>query len=447
MSFNTAELDNDNVGRMLVKFSIPAIMSLVIQALYNLVDTIYIGHGVGSIGIAALTIYFPIQLIMVSISDLISLGGATLLSISFGKKKLKYANKIVGNVVLTIVFSGIILTVVCLIYIEPILKVFGSTELMYPYVKDYAVVAFSGITFTLLLQGLYNLLRAEGKSKIIMHTTIASVSLNVVLNPIFLFVFDMGMAGVSIATVLSQIVVLIVILFYYLSNRTVVKFRLRYFAPDFSIIYKSCMFGTSSMFRSGGGAMLNVLINKIAGYYGGVEGIASFGIAYRLILFMFMPILGFIQGGQPLLGFNYGAGKTYRIRKILKDSFLITITISCIMYVFVLLFSKTIMPIFSNDITVIEDAARYLRLLTMALPLIAYQAIISGYLQSVGRVFASNVVTIVRQFIFLTPLMTILSYFYDMNGLASSYMLSNIISFIILHVWMRKEVRENLAAG
>ena len=446
MSFNTVELDSEHVSRMLIKFSVPAILALMIQSLYNLIDTIYVGHGVGSVGIAALTIFFPLQILVVSIANLISIGGGALLSISLGKRNLKYANKIAGNVLLTIICSGVILTVVCLIYIKPILTVFGSTEAMYPYVRDYAVVAFSGITFTLLLQGLYNLLRAEGKLKLIMKTTIASVLLNVVLNPLFLFTFDMGMAGVSIATVISQIVVLIVISVYYLRDKAIIKIRLRYFVPDFKIIYKSCLLGTSSMLRMGGSAALNVLINKIAGHYGGIDGIASFGLAYRLIIFMFMPILGFIQGAQPLFGFNYGAGKIYRMKKILNCSFVITISISCIMFVLVLLFSEMIMPIFTNNLNIILDTPKYLKWLTLALPLIAYQAIISGYLQAVGRVLASNVVTVIRQFIFFPPAIIVLSYFYQMKGLSASYIVSNLITFIILYIWMRKEIRENLSS-
>jgi putative MATE family efflux protein len=292
----------------------------------------------------------------------------------------------------------------------------------------------------------FNLLRAEGKLKLIMKTTIASVSLNVVLNPLFLFTFDMGMAGVSIATVISQVIVLVVILVYYLRDKAIIKLRVRYFAPDLKIIYTSCLLGTSSMFRMCGSAILNVLINKIAGNYGGVDGIASFGLAYRLIIFMFMPIMGFIQGGQPLFGFNYGAGKVYRMRKILNCSFVITISISCMMIVLVLLFSERIIPIFSNNINIILDTPKYLKWLTLALPFIAYQAIISGYLQSVGRVLASNVVTIVRQFLFFTPIMILLSYLFEMKGLSSSYLISNIISFIILYIWMRKEIRENLCA-
>ena len=442
---NTIELDSEHVSKVLIKFSIPAILALMIQSLYNLIDTIYVGHGVGSAGMAALTIYFPLQIIMVSVANLVSVGGGALLSIYLGKRNYEYANKIAGNVILITLLIGIFLTVFCLIFIKPILTVFGSTDHLYPYLKDYAFVAFSCVTFSLLLQTLYNLLRAEGKLKLIMKTTIISVSLNIVLNPLFLFTFNMGMAGVSIATVISQVLVLIVIILYYLRENTIIKIRFRYFRPDFFIIYKSCMLGTSSLLRMSSASILNIFINKIAGNYGGIDGIASFGLAYRLIIFLFMPILGFIQGGQPLFGFNYGAGKIHRVRRILNCSMIITISISCFFIVLVFLFSEKIMPIFTDNINIIIDTPKYLKWLTLALPFIAYQAICSGYFQALGRVLASNVVTFIRQFLFFLPAMLILSRIYQMNGLASSYLISNVLSFIILYIWMRKEIEKNLS--
>ena len=445
MKHNTVELDSNHVNRLLIKFSIPAILALMIQSLYNLVDTIYVGHGVGSLGIAALTLFFPVQMIIVSIANLIAIGGGALVSIALGKNDNEKANKISGNVILSVIVVGIVLSIICLLFIEPILGFFGTTEETYAYVKDYAEIVFIGMPISLLLQGLYALLRSEGRLKLIMRTTIASVTLNVFLNPLFLFVFDMGMKGVSIATLLSQFIVLTVIILYYVKDKTTIKIHYKYFIPDFKIIYKSCLLGTSSLLRMSGSSIINVMINHLAGKYGGAEGIASFGLAYRLIIFMFMPIMGLMQGSQPIIGFNYGAGKQHRIKKVLNSSIFLSIIISLVMLLMVILFGKQIIYIFSDNPQILEDTPKYLMGLTIALPLMAYQAIISGYLQAVGRVLASNVVTILRMFIFFTPIMLILSFLYDMEGLTASYFVSNVFSFLIILIWMRKEVRENLS--
>ena len=445
MSLDKSELDSDNITKVLIKFSIPAIFALLIQSLYNLVDTIYVGHGVGSIGITALTIFYPMQILLVGIANLVAIGGGALISISLGKNKNEYANKIACNVILSLLLVGLILTVISFIYIKPILFFIGCTEISYPYVRDYAEVVFAGLTVSLLLQGIYALLRAEGKLKLIMITTIASVSLNTVLNPLFLFTFKMGMFGVSVATLLSQIIILIAIFFYYYKDKAIIKIRYIYFKPDIRIIYNSFLLGTSSMIRMSGASFLNILVNQIAGKYGGAEGIASFGLAYRLIVFMFMPILGFIQGGQPLLGYNYGAGNTHRIKKILKCSILLTVFISFIMLILVILFGQDIIYIFTSNKHIVAYTPRYLMGLSLALPLIAYQAVISGYLQAAGRVLAANITTIVRQFIFFVPAIVILPYFYEMYGLAASYLTSNIFSFTLIYLWMKKEKRVNLS--
>ena len=445
MSLEKSDLNSDNITKVLIKFSIPAIFALLIQSLYNLIDTIYVGHGVGSIGITALTIFYPMQILLVGIANLVAIGGGALISISLGKNKHEYANRIACNIILSLLVLGIIFTVMFLIYMKPILYFMGCTEISYPYVKDYGVIVFAGLSVSLLLQGSYALLRAEGKLKLIMITTIASVSLNTVLNPLFLFTFNMGMTGVSIATLLSQIIVLIVIFFYYYKDKAIIKIRYIYFKPDIRIIWNSCLLGTSSMIRMSGASFLNILVNQVAGRYGGAEGIASFGLAYRLIVFMFMPILGFIQGGQPLLGYNYGAGNKDRIKKILKCSISLTVSISFVMLILVILFGQDIIYIFTSNKHIVDYTPKYLMGLTLALPLIAYQAVISGYLQAAGRVLAANVTTIVRQFIFFVPAILILPYFYEMYGLAASYVTSNIFSFTLIYLWMRKEKRVNLS--
>ncbi len=445
MSPQIEELSGNNIKTLVLKFSIPAILSLLIQSFYNIIDTVYVGHGIGSLGIAAMTIVYPIQLLMLAIAILIAVGGGALISISLGKRDFEQANKIAGNVIITIFTIGLFLTVFSLIYIEPIIIFFGASPRMFPLVKNYMIVAFSCMNVTLLLQGIFPLLRAEGKLKIIMVTTIISVVLNIILAPIFLFQFEMGMWGVSVATQSSKLIALIIVIFYYITGKTVIQTKLKHFIPDFKLILKSVLLGMSSFLRAGGAALTNILINYIAGKYGGPEGIAAFGLAYRIIIFLFMPILGFIQGSQPIIGFNLGAGRKYNIKKTLNFTMTVSVCLSILFLLLVIIFVHDIVQLFGNNPMIISDTPKYLIWLTAALPLIAYQAIISGYLQAVGKILASNVVTVLRQFLFFIPLMLILSYFYKMNGLTASYFVSNFITFAILFIWIKKEKKDFLS--
>jgi len=434
-------LASNNIKRLVIKFSIPAILALLIQSFYNIIDTVYVGHAIGSLGIAAMTIVYPIQLLMLAIANLAAIGGGALISISLGKKDYNHANKIAGNVLISVVVAGIILTILSLIYIDPIITFFGASPRVFPFVKNYMSVAFSCTIITLLLQAIFPLLRAEGKLKIIMVTTILSVVLNIILAPIFLFQFKWGMWGVSIATQTSKLLILVIIIFYYLTGKTIIQTKLKHFIPDFKLITKSVLLGMSSFIRTGGSALTNILIIYIAGKYGGPEGIAAFGLAFRIIIFLFMPILGFIQASQPIIGFNLGANRKHNIKKTLNFTMTVSICLSLVFLFFVVVFINDIVILFGNNPMIIRDTPKYLIGLTIALPLIAFQAIISGYLQAVGKIVASNIVTVLRQFLFFIPLMLILSYYFKMNGLTASYFVSNLITFTILFIWMEREKR------
>ena len=425
----------------MLKFSIPAILALLIQTFYNIIDTVYIGHGIGELGIAAMTIVYPIQLMTLAVTSLLSIGGGALVSISLGKEDIENANKIAGNVIISIVVIGLISTILCLFYIDSIILFLGASSSVFPLVKSYLIVEFSCIIVTMLLQGLYPLLRAEGKLKVIMVTTIISVLLNIILAPIFLFQLELGMWGISIATQMSKFFVLVILVFYYLFGKAIIRVKFRHYLPDLMLITKSMLLGLSSFLRTGGAALINLLVIYIAEKYSGAGGVAAFGLAYRIIVFLFMPILGLIQGSQPIIGYNFGAKRKHNIRKTLNFTMTLSFCLTGLFFVLVAVFAKDIVLLFGDNPMIIKDTPKYLIWLMAAMPLIAFQAIVSGYLQAVGKILASNLVSILRQFVFLIPLMLILSYYFKMNGLTASYIISNLITFGILFVWMQRERR------
>jgi len=439
MTSKIEELNSNNIKGLVLKYSIPAIFALLIQSLYNIIDTIYVGHGIGGLGIAAMTIVYPIQLIMLAVTNLIAIGGGALISISLGKKEFENANKLAGNVIITLLVIGILMTVLCLMYLEPILIVFGAGPTIYPLAREYMVIAFAATIVTLLLQGFLPLLRAEGKLKIVMITTIISVILNIILAPIFLFYFNWGMWGVSTATQISKFVVLIIIILYYFKGKTTIELKLKHYIPDFKLIFKAALLGLSSFLRAGGASFTSLVINYLALKYAGPEGLAAFGLAYRISIFLFMPMFGLIQGSQPIIGYNFGANRKQNIKKTLDFTLHISLSMAILFLILIILFAKEITMIFGNNPTIIRDCPKYLIWLTIPLPIIAYQLIISGYLQAVGKILASNMIAILRQYVCFVPLMLLFSYMFQMNGLLYSYPISNAITFILLFIWMQRE--------
>ncbi|MCP4176880.1 MAG: MATE family efflux transporter [bacterium] len=439
-----SNIENENVKLLVVKFAVPAVFALLIQSIYNVIDTIYVGHSLGGYGISAMTVVFPMVLLMQSMSNLLSIGGGALISMELGAKRNRKADLIAGNVISGTIIMGIIVTILGFIYIKPILIFFGATPSIYEFTRQYMLIAFGGMVFSFLLLAFYSILRAVGKVKIVMYTTFVSVILNIVLAPLFLFVFKWGMYGVSLATLLAQVVVLVYVVIYFLKQKTVLRIIKTDFLIKYNIIRQSVLIGSSSFLRMSGAAFITVITNHLAFIYGGPLAIGAIGIAYRVLTVLFMPVIGFVQGNQPIIGYCFGAKNKKRIREVLRFTIIVNVIMMFVFIVICHFYVHQIVYIFGNNPFIIKNTPYFMNIILLGMPLLAYQAIISGYLQAVGRYIASNVVSMLRQYVFFLPCLYILPMFFKIDGLLYAFPLSTILPFFIILIWMRFDTKKFL---
>ena len=444
MKNSVEALEKEHVGKLLIKISLPAILGLVVQSLYNIIDTIYVGHAIGGIGIAGMTVVYPIQILIVGLSNLFSIGGAAMISMALGRGERLEARKIASSVMCFTIILSIILSVVCQIFTKNISYLFGANAQVAQYSVAYTSIMYPGIVVTMALMTYYAFLRSEGKQKVVMITSITSVALNIILAPIFLWGIKLGMHGVSLATLLSQIVSLIIVIRYYQSGKVVVRIVKKYFWIYPSIIYRSTMLGMSSFLQMIGNAIINILVNHFAMHYGGSYGLASYGLAYRVIVILFMPILGFMQGGQPIIGYAWGQENYGRVRSALNKMYQYGLILSIVFCILAILFAKQITMLFGTNPIMMKDTPYYLKALVFALPLMCFQAISSGYFQYTGNVWKSTITTIFRQYICYIPVIFIFSTLWGMQGFIYSYTVSNVISGVFIFILMRREYGKRL---
>ena len=352
---NNHILADDNIGKLLFRLSAPATLGMFVMALYNVVDTIFIGHSVGKLGIAGISIVFPFQMFVMAIGQTLGIGGASLISRSLGAGNIEKAEKTLGNVIFSVVIFGISLAIFGSFFIDKILLVFGATETILPYAREYMqIILFGTILFTFLMSS-NNIIRSEGKAKVAMGTMIISAVLNIILDPIFIFSFKMGVRGAAIATVIAQFISVIYIVFFFCSGKSVLKFKLINLKFNIPILKEVFAIGASAFARQSAQSFLIIVLNNSLGLYGGDISIAVFGVVSKLIRFIIMPIFGIAQGLQPIAGFNYGAKQYGKAWKALKLALFSGVTISTLGSLLVISIPGTLMKIFTNDTLLINE--------------------------------------------------------------------------------------------
>ena len=308
-------LDDDNIKKLLFKLSLPATVGMIVMALYNLVDTIFIGRSVGSLGIAGLAIVFPLQMFIMSIAQMLGIGSASIISRSLGAKNFDKAKLTFSNVYLVSIFFSILIVGAGLIFSSSILKSFGATENILPFAKDYFGIIIFGTFFFSFDMISNNIIRSEGHAKVAMFSMFTGAILNIILDPIFIFGFKMGIKGAALATVLSQMCMTIYILFFFRSGKSSLHIKDIYPRLKIKIIKEIMAVGSASFFRMVLGSLLVIIVNNSLKVYGGDIAIAAYGVISRLVRFIFMPLFGIAQGLQPVLGYNFGA-KRYKKAKL-----------------------------------------------------------------------------------------------------------------------------------
>ena len=432
----TLELGTKPVGSLLMQYAIPAIVAMVASSLYNMVDSIFIGQGVGPMAISGLAITFPFMNLSGAIGACIGVGASTYLSVKLGQKDYSMAQRILGNSVVLKIITGIIFGAICLLFLDPILRFFGASDNTLPYAHEYMVVILLGNVFTHLYFGMNALLRAASKPKQAMYATIFTVVLNTALDPIFIYTLDMGIRGAALATILSQTTALCWQIKQFSNPHELLHFKRGIYKLDWSIIKNILAIGVSPLAMNTCSCIIVIFINTALVKYGGDMAVGAYGIANRIGFLFFMIVMGINQGMQPIAGYNYGAMHFDRMLKVLKLSMISATAIMAFGWLVGELIPYPCARLFTTDAELIEQAVKGIRLNMIAFPLIGSQAVITNFFQSIGKAKISIFLSLSRQMIFLLPLLVALPPMLGVDGVWLALPASDTVAFIVTWIIM-----------
>jgi len=443
MTDRSYNLENEKITKLLMRLSLPATIAMIVNALYNITDTIFIGRGIGYLGIGGLTIAFPVQMVIMATAQMIGIGAASIISRSLGAKDIEKADHVAGNSFFAVGILGITICALGLIFINPLLKIFGATDILLPYAQEYLQVILIGSIYFPFAVSTNNLIRAEGNAKVAMISMLIGTILNIILDYIFIFPMAMGIRGAALATILSQLVSVIFILFYIYGGHSTLKVKLHHLKPDSKILREIVIIGFPSFARQGSGSIIAVIMNNSLAFYGGELAISIYGIVNRVIMFLFMPLFGVVQGMQPIAGFNYGAKRFDRVKEVVKLSIIVTTVFASIGTLIGELFPWFIIGLFDNDPDLIRNGSYALRLIISMIPIIGVQIIGAALFQSLGKAIPSLLLTLSRQVLFLIPLVLILPriFGFGLFGIWISIPIADFFAAIVTFFLLKKEMK------
>lgn len=427
---------------LIMKFSGPAIVGMLVNALYNTVDRIYIGNKIGHLGIAGITVSFPIMLIMMAFGMLIGFGSTSLMSIRLGEKKRDEARKITGNSIVILGIGAIVISILGTIFLTPLLKAFGASPDVLPYAQDYLSIIILGMIFQAMGFGMNNQIRALGSPKIAMATMIVGAIINVILDPIFIFVFEWGMRGAALATIMSMLASAIWVLAFVLGRRNDLRPHREDFKLNSKVIKGILSLGTPPFLMQLASSGLMIVLNHSLVFYGGDIALSAMGIAFSVNNLVMMPVFGLNQGVQPIIGYNYGARNYDRVRAAVKMGMIIATIFVTIGFLMSRLIPYQMVMLFNSDDTkLIEMTVRVVQTFMLVLPIVGVQIISSGFFQAIGKPKQATVITLSRQLLVLIPLILVLPRFFGLYGIFYSLPISDVISGIISGIWVTYQLR------
>jgi len=440
----STRLGKEKIGKLLVSLSVPATMGMTVNALYNLVDTIFVGRGVGATAIGALTVSFPIQMIIMAFAIMIGMGSASAISRSLGANNVERADNITGNSFFSIVVFSSIIAILGITFTEPLLRFVGATDTILPYARDYITIIFYGSVFRSFAMSTNNLIRAEGNAKVAMISMIIGAGSNIILDPIFIFIFKMGVKGAALATIIAQFFAFLYIIRYLYSGKSSLKVRFHHLKPRISIIKEIVTVGMASFFRHISGGIAGVIINTSLSFLGGDVALIIVGILQRVTMFVFMPVFGVVQGMQPIIGFNYGAKKYERVKETLKITILVTTVMATLGWCFIELFPSLVFNIFTAESEIIEKGAPIIRIVISMIPLIGIQIVAAALFQSLGKAVPSLILSLLRQVLLFIPLVIILPRVFGLGlmGIWISYPIADVLAVILTVFYLRHELKK-----
>lgn len=439
---NPIALGTEKIGKLLTQYAIPAIIAMTASSLYHITDSIFIGHGVGALAISGLAITFPLMNLAAAFGSLVGAGAATLLSIRMGQKDYESANLILGNEVTLNIIIGIGFSVLTYIFLDPILYFFGASESTIPFARDFMHVILMGNVITHLYLGLNGMLRSSGRPDKAMYATIATVLINLVLNPMFIFVFQWGIKGSALATVISQTIMLIWQLKFFSNKSSFIHFQKKAFKLHKKIVNDSLSIGLSPFLMNAVSCLIVIVINQGLLRTGGDLAVGAYGIVNRIAFLFVMIVMGINQGMQPIAGYNFGARLYKRVTEVLKKSIILATCVTTLGFLVVSIFPEAIASMFTRDKELIALSRNGLRIVFLAFPIIGFQMITANFFQSIGMVGKAIFMSLSRQLLFLLPCLLIFPYFWGIDGVWYSMPAADLISSIIAAFMLLYQYRQ-----
>ena len=425
------ELGTERVGKLLKQYALPAIIAQTASSLYNMVDSIFIGQGVGPLAISGLAVTFPLMNLSTAFGTLVGAGAATMLSVLLGQKNYKAANKVLGNTVSLNILIGLIFMIVSLAFIDPILYFFGASENTLPYAREYMKIILYGNIITHLYFGLNAAMRSSGSPKKAMGLTIFTVVFNTILDPIFIFVFDMGIAGAAWATVIAQTAAMCIVLHHFSDKSRPFHFEKGLFRIDTRVAKDSLAIGMGPFLMNAAACLVTLFINQQLRKYSGDMGIGAYGICNRFIFMFAMICMGLNQGMQPIAGYNYGARKYSRVKEVFWRTAALATIMTTICFIIGVFIPEMAVGIFTHDEELMNLSSRAMRIMLIVFPIVGFQMISTNFFQSLGMVRKSVILSLSRQILFLLPLLYLLPINFGADGVWISFPISDAMATVL----------------
>ncbi len=442
----TKELGTKPIGELLVKYAVPAVVAMTASSLYNMVDRIFIGHipEVGTLSLGGLAVTFPIMNLSAAFGAMVGVGSSTLISIKLGQKDYGTAERVLGNLVSLNIIIGILVGALGLIFIDPLLLFFGASENTLQYAHDYMFIILLGNVVTHLYFGLNSALRSTGHPHVAMSATIATVIINAILDPFFIFSLQLGIKGAAYATVLSQVAALIYVVAVLSNKKDLIHLHSGIYGLRKRIVKNILAIGMSPFAMQLCACLVVILINKGLTKHGGDVAIAAYGIVNSITFLSIMVVLGICQGMQPIAGFNFGAQLPKRVNEVLKKAIILATIIMTLNFVLCVFFPQYLVVIFTDDSILLPLAVRGMRIVCILSPIVGFQIVTGNFFQSIGMAKRSIFMSVSRQLVFLVPFLLIFPEIWGTDGVwmsitAADGVASLTAGFLLWHFYNSKE--------
>lgn len=439
---NPLTLGTESVKKLLLRYAIPSIVAMLSSSLYNMIDSIFIGHGVGAMAISGLAITMPIMNVIAALGTLVSVGGATLMSVKMGQGDKKSAEYILSNVLMLNVIIGLCLTAAGVIFLDDILYFFGASENTIPYAREFMHIILSGTAVTHVYLGLNDMLRASGYPGKAMGVILTAIAINCVLNPLFIFGFKWGIAGSAFATVIAQTVAMSIELVHFMRNKHFIHFERKMFGLKAHIVKGIFSIGVSPFLMNICASIVVIFINKSLMTYGGDFYVGAYGIINRVLMVFIMIVIGLNQGMQPIVGYNFGARKFDRVARALRYAIFAAVAVTTSGFLMAEIFPHLLANMFTSDQELIDIASHGMRIVLIMFPIVGFQMVTANFFQSIGKVRKAILLSLTRQMLFLVPLLIILPRFMGTLGVWISMPIADSLATVLAVFLLTRQMKK-----